>query len=292
MVIYGKIGKKQILYEHEIFSAFLVQRNHLNSYSRSEIYDIRNGKRNPEHLRKKIFGMEDCKLFLYEKQLYCSFTSVDHVVYGSKKTKKYQEHQVGVGLIEHFFDEKKKLKFGVKQAIYLEKPDPKRVEKNWLPFPQSKNCFRFIYSLNPLSIKEMNRNNGSLVRNLNVVPLPEFSYEDFRGSAGPLPTQAKSCFKKGWLALTHEVCCQPDPKKRARIYTHRFLWYTKDFVLTKMSYPFYFWDLSIEYCNGMTFGPQEQTIVLSVGKFDKEAYLLSFETPYILLYCILFMLQA
>ena len=214
-------------------------------------------------------GMEDCKLFIYENQLWCSFTSLDH-------NHSYACPEIGFGVIECL--NCNPMFLILRNAIYPKRPNFKRPEKNRLPFIEKKEKKpMFIYSLHPFIIKNIDLENGSLLKHIEV-PLfdPLFTYEDFRNSAGPLETD-----DKGWLFITHEVCHQRVPKKRSRIYTHRFLWYNSEFVLTKMSFPFYFWTLSVEYCNGMSYGETDNSIVLSVGKFDKEAHLLVFDKNFI-----------
>ena len=314
------------------FEKFIQSRNFICLLDSKDLFnygtiELLDNRTKPFPPATEIFGMEDCKLFIFQNELWCSFTSPDNnpnqmnpqVAIAKIESITLQDNQKMQKILsnnDNLFEEEKKENqsfvdeedqnhlnylFIAKHAIYLEKPNPNRVEKNWLPFVDDENRLRFIYRLYPFQMKEIDLVTGNLLRNIDISLLsdPEkvFLYEEMRGSAGPLKIhkfllKQKREEKKeekldyGWLVVSHEVCHQWEPKKRSRIYQHRFLWYSKDFQLEKISYPFYFFDWSIEYCNGISLdltnqNQNEISLLLSIGKFDAEAYLIKLDLYYV-----------
>jgi hypothetical protein len=70
--------------------------------------------------------------------------------------------------------------------------------------------------------------------------------------------------------VVHEVVHMDDHTRR---YFHRFVYLTQDFKIEKMSKPFIFKQLGIEFCCGMTLDHTEDELILAVGIEDREAYL-------------------
>lgn len=75
-----------------------------------------------------------------------------------------------------------------------------------------------------------------------------------------------------WLAVTHTAHALPnEPWKR--YYSHRFIEYDTDFTVKRISLPWCFHDRVIEFCAGMCWNFDEETLVLSYGFKDNEARL-------------------
>ena len=285
-----------------------------HQYAGIEVVDMRV---KPFPPRTYIFGMEDCKIFLYENELWCSFTSPDHLqtteinpqlglvhlqcveVSDSKTQNQMVNHQKENKVYPFASNANfpKEYLFFAKEVVYLEKPVPSRAEKNWLPLlyqtkESTQKSLFFVYRLYPFQMKEMDLTTGKCIKTIDVTlssvhdPEKLFTYQDFRGSAGPLEIKRNwgGIHEPGWLVVAHEVCLQSEPKKRQRMYQHRFLWYNKQFQLQKMSVPWCIWGWSIEYCNGMALhfkNKSDKTLVLSVGKFDAEAFLVFLDLSYV-----------
>lgn len=76
----------------------------------------------------------------------------------------------------------------------------------------------------------------------------------------------------GWLAVVHTAHALPnEPWKR--FYFHRFIQYDVDFKVRRISLPWCFHDRVIEFCAGMCWNFDEETLVLSYGFKDREARL-------------------
>lgn len=87
--------------------------------------------------------------------------------------------------------------------------------------------------------------------------------ENVRGSSQLIP------FKSGFLAVVHEAIYR-DGK---RVYQHRFVHYDCDLNLTRLSLPFVFEDIQIEFCAGLALHPEGKSLVVSYGVRDEKAML-------------------
>lgn len=96
--------------------------------------------------------------------------------------------------------------------------------------------------------------------------------DNLSGSSQVLPwwPDDKNCEAR-WLAVVHTSACLPN--SHLRYYHHRFIEYTRDFRVARVSYPFVFHDRTIEFCAGMCWWPGQDRLVLSYGVKDCEAWL-------------------
>jgi hypothetical protein len=135
-------------------------------------------------------------------------------------------------------------------------PDPKRWEKNWLPFiKDDKLCA--IYSTDPFVTYTLDKETGTCLEETRYIPAKRLC--NSRGSAAPIP------FGDGYLYLVHE--------SYNMIYSHRFIYVNKDFQIEKISNPFVFSHVGVEFCCGMTLSHNGKTLLLSYGFEDQEAYI-------------------
>ena len=86
---------------------------------------------------------------------------------------------------------------------------------------------------------------------------------DLRGGSQLIP------HNDGWLCLTHEVAWRPE-----RVYLHRFVFFNEAFQITKISDPFYFKHVGIEFCAGLA--RDDDQLVASFGVNDASAHLAFF----------------
>lgn len=230
-----------------------------------ELYDLRN----KVAVEAPSYGPEDGKVFIYQNSLYYSFNAVDAILRNgipciglSKIHSATQLVKLGNKII------KSDTILCVHDEIYLDAPSihPLKPEKNWLPLIKDNKLY-FNYWPCPISLFEINLTDGTIT---NKIKIPNIlNYTDFRNSAGPI------LFQNGWLLVAHELNeKKKEGKERSKYYLHRFLWYTNDFQLQKMSYPFTFWNVLVEYCNGIAWRILNKRLVLSVGYFDQQAFLL------------------
>lgn len=203
----------------------------------------------PKFGNSLVQGLEDCRLFEWQNNLWFTCTTTD-----TNPTGSFQ-----ISLCQIAKEPTKNFSW-VDFLLPLKGPDPCRCEKNWLPFVQDENLY-FIYSFDPLVIYETNLYSGDCktVRHIQ----PEYDFSSFRGSAGPIP------FLEGFLVLIHEVVYFPES---SRNYMHRFLFLDKEFRVSKASKPFIFKHKGVEFCSSMCWDHLNKKIILGVGIEDREAW--------------------
>ena len=113
----------------------------------------------------------------------------------------------------------------------IQSPTNSECEKNWTNVPGTDD---FIYSWNPLRIGRIKENKFIVTSESKTPPL----FSLFRGSASPIEVNGK------WFVLVHFVeYCQP------RKYYHCFVELEKEtYKVLKVSLPFVFQNIGIEYC--------------------------------------------
>jgi predicted GH43/DUF377 family glycosyl hydrolase len=193
----------------------------------------------------RFIGFEDCRLFSWQGQLYCSGTLWELNSDG------YCDIVVaridGIGTDKCRFADYTVVRpsFGNRQ-----------LEKNWMPFVIDEKLY-FVYSCYPVKITDIN---GTLVSNTT----PSIASDAFKGGGQLL------YFNGGWLAIIHESHDMYDSKRR---YTHRFVWFDCYGNLKKISPRFYFKDVCIEFAAGMAMHPDGNRVVISFGMHDSESWL-------------------
>ncbi len=144
-------------------------------------------------------------------------------------------------------------------------PEERRHEKNWMPIVRQEKL-RFIYSYDPFILIEPNMENGTFKTVLSYSPKLDFSYS--RGSAAPID------FDNGYLMVVHE-------RVQNYSYTHRFLYLDAEFRITKISLPFTFTHVGVEFCTSMTFDHSGENLLIGVGIEDKEAKIIILDPEYV-----------
>ncbi len=196
---------------------------------------------------RAVDGLEDCRLVNLNGENWFSCTAFHVTASGTP--------QIVLGKLN---EDPASSQVKVENLVHLKGTNP-YCEKNWLPFVKD-NTIHMIYWYDPLVIYKPNLQTGECVPVIEYTPLYDFS--SFRGSAAPI------AFDEGYLILIHEVICQ-----EKRTYIHRFLYFDKDFHIKKLSKPFIFQHLGIEYCCGMAIDHEGKNLVLSIGLEDREAHM-------------------
>jgi hypothetical protein len=177
----------------------------------------------------EIKGIEDGRFIIYKNKLYASFVSLE-----------YGLNQIHSIVLAHINSN-----FKITHLVPLRYLN-NLVQKNWLPvIYKDKLCF--IYSYDPFILLHVDIYSGyckELIKATYNVNL-----KTFRGSAGPVTIPNKN--KVGQRSLTqlvliHEVGFDRE-KGNSRTYYHRFLEFDENFHLLRMSEPFYFDTLGIEF---------------------------------------------
>lgn len=126
-------------------------------------------------------------------------------------------------------------------------------QKNWMPLP-SPGLARWMYD-----VKTMYEP-GSQQWAKTDYPR---AIDNLRGSSQLIP------FKGGYLAVVHEATYRGGK----RVYLHRFVHFTKDLYPARLSLPFVFEDVQIEFCAGLSDHRDPNLLVLSYGVRDEKAML-------------------
>ncbi len=196
-----------------------------------------------------IQGLEDGRHIFYKNKLYASFTSFE---YG-------RDAKASI-VLAHINQDNY-----VVEKIVQPKYELDKIQKNWVPFIYNdKLCF--IYSYDPFIVLEVDPDSGEC----KEIIRKEFKYRfsDLRGSAAPIWLEDKQLY----LIMTHEVIFN-DTRK----YIHRFLLFDKDFNLFKVSIPFYFHKLFIEFSLSIMYNKNTKKLVIPFSYKDGEAFIANIE---------------
>lgn len=209
-----------------------------------------------EHVRfVNIQGLEDCRLFDFKGSNWFTCTTLD--------TNPGQQPQITLCKLE---DGSGGSEIHVEQFIPFMGPDLFRCEKNWLPLVKDGEL-HMIYSFDPFIIYKPVIEKLPCIIDKKVLAIHQeqkYDFSRFSGSAPPIE------FEDGYLVLVHENVYDDQ-----RIYMHRFVYFDRDFNITKLSKPFIYLHKGIEYCCGMTVDHSGELLIMSVGMEDREAYLCS-----------------
>lgn len=173
-----------------------------------------------KHLHSSnINGLEDGRFIKYRGRIYATFVSLE---YGIKPIQSI--------VLAHIDPN-----FKITHIVPL-RYNNDQIQKNWLPVKyKEKLCF--IYSYDPFIIIQPNIYTGYCSEIIRCTY--NYNFSTFRGSAGPVQ------IKSTQLVLVHEVGFGDNYH---RTYFHRFLEYDSEFHLQRISEPFYFNTLGIEFC--------------------------------------------
>lgn len=217
-----------------------------NEISRKEIIENLPRKRFPTY---GLDGLEDSRIFSFKGGYWFTCTTLDT---------NPNACQLSLCKLE---EEKEGDIIFVEKLIPLQGPDPNRQEKNWLPIVlQGK--LHLIYSCDPFILYSPHLETGECKAVLQYTPKQDFAR--FSGSAPPIP------FNDGYLMMVHEFVQLPD---YSRCYTHRFVYLNQDLLIEKISLPFTFFHVGIEFCGGMALTHSGKEIVFTFGVENQESYM-------------------
>lgn len=202
----------------------------------------------PEPLYDLVVGFEDCRLFWWRGDFWCTSTvrelnSDGYCEIVLAKITRKEDGQL------HYDD----------WRVIHPQFCGREHQKNWMPMVTGDNLF-FIYSSDPTRIVDTD---GNLVS----TKVTHIAADSFRGG-GPLLS-----FNGGWLACIHESHVMPDNRRR---YMHRFAWYDGVGRLALISEAFWIHTLGIEFAAGLAQHPTTGEIIVSFGLADRESWLARF----------------
>ena len=133
-------------------------------------------------------------------------------------------------------------------------------EKNWMPIANDNQDF--FYRLDVVIHKwDLDHKEDTLVATKNPC---DIYVSEISGGSQAIP------FKGGYLAVVHEASV--DPTNNKRTYWHRFASFDRYMGLQRLSRPFVFFDKQIEFCCGLAYCPNRNSLLLSFGVRDAEAW--------------------
>lgn len=134
--------------------------------------------------------------------------------------------------------------------------DGSTCEKNWTPFCYGGANEELVYRLDTLGVIEHHLPTFEKCKRKQAV-------DNISGSSQWVQ------FGSGMLAVVHEAVVHPSTGKR--VYQHRFAYTNRAFDALRLSRPFVFQDVQIEFCAGLA--TRGSDMVLSFGVRDEQAML-------------------
>lgn len=128
-------------------------------------------------------------------------------------------------------------------------------EKNWMPLVDC-NKIKFMYRPGVVSSTE-----GVILHDHE----PDIAWDSLSGGSNLI------FWEGGWVGIVHEARMDPDFGYSKRYYQHRVVWYDANFVLRKVSLPFFFERRQIEYCAGLARHPGANEFLLTYSTNDATA---------------------
>lgn len=203
---------------------------------------------NPENWEPPVWplvkGFEDCRLFVYKNELWCSATVRERNIVGICEMYLFK--------IENPESSQPQFKF----FSVMQGPIANQHEKNWMPFTPTDE-FKFVYSTDPTLVIG-DRQNILVNTGCNI------AVENFRGGGQVIN------FEQGYLSLIHESV---DMYNGLRQYVHRFVYFNKGMALERMSQRFKINSARIEFAAGLAQVPNSTDIVFSYGINDSNSWL-------------------
>lgn len=141
----------------------------------------------------------------------------------------------------------------------VEPETEKQQEKNWAPVV-SNGELAYVYSYDPIRVVNPE---GKLIHEADA----PIEASRFRGGSPLVP------YENGWLCVIHEV--HVSPKTYKRTYYHRFVAFGSDFAILRVSPPFVFNHVRIEFCAGLAWVGEK--LAVSYGVDDCEAWIGTFD---------------
>lgn len=201
--------------------------------------------KNPPYNNRRLKGMEDMRIFVRDKQLRATFTLTNaHPPETGINT------SIGEVVLENYNNQNCTVE--TRLITKHKSPHNRGTEKNWLPFEDG-----YIYGYDPMTIIDKNNNLKTLTSHFNL--------SSFRGSGGPCRYNQDQ-----WLIVVHEVSFSREGDKTIRVYYHRFALLNDDFSPLKISNPFYFDHIGVEFCSGLASVDDDIYITYGVEDYTGE----------------------
>ena len=185
-------------------------------------------------------GYEDCRLFSRRSRL-CASATVCNQVPNDPRPK--------ITVLD--FDD-------VGDVVASHVQPSNRHEKNWMPVVDG-DALRFVYSADPRIVLDYDDETHAVRPSACDVNLHAAT---LRGGSQLIP------YESGFVSVVHEVHKESDGRYS---YLHRLMLFDRELHRVRLSKPFYFHTLGIEFCAGLA--QWNGSFVMSFGIADREACL-------------------
>ncbi|WP_448564751.1 glycosyltransferase [Trichothermofontia sp.] len=163
----------------------------------------------------------------------------------------------------------------IDKVLILRGYEDEKHQKNWMPLIFKDELY-LIYQMEPLTILKPNLETGHCDR-VHESRI-ELNLGQYRGGSQLIE------YEDGYLTLIHEMLWQ----NNRRYYFHRFVYLKHQRPLADCQYPqlevaeisplFYLKEKSVEYVCGLSMTPDRQSLLISFGVNDRDAYLATVPT--------------
>jgi hypothetical protein len=219
--------------------------------SPKSLEEIKIAERFPQH-DHYIRGVEDCRLIQGTEQFEFLGTSQS---YSNNKTNK----------IFHVWRKGDEPTWSLVQMPLPSGVNPGDTQKNWLGFRDAEGQLNYIYNFSPFRICRVD---GSLRFEIDTTKGP-LSLKEYRGSAGPVPWTSTVVPEEGFLCVMHKVYVGDEGRR----YYHRFMTLDKQYKPSRVSCFVRFTKERVEYWSGMCPSLEGDSMWITYGTRDSEAYI-------------------
>lgn len=208
----------------------------------------------PSPVYGEVLGFEDCRATTIGDQLYISATVREASSRGMCEivTAKVLPNSTGEYILADW--------------VIQNHIRPDQHQKNWMPIINHGD-YRFIYATYPTTLL------NSELGHLTLPATKEFECSNHRGGSQAI------FFDDGWLCLTHEV----EYTGRIRNYLHRFVYFDRNFKISKVSDRFKMSSRPIDFVAGMCWSNDHRgTLIISAGINDNSSWLFEISSKEVL----------
>ena len=202
----------------------------------------------------EFVGLEDARLFRWQDHLYLSGVRRDTTTNGQGRME-----------LSEIRTQDQVVREITRERIPAPGANTSYCEKNWMPILDQP--YHYVKWANPTEVVRYD----PATQQTHTVFLDQSAFirglPDLRGGSQVIP------YGDHYLALTHEVnLFKSEHGQKDAVYRHRFIVWTRDWHLVRITDSFSFMDADIEFCCGAAW--QDNNLLVSFGYQDNAAFVL------------------
>lgn len=198
-------------------------------------------------------GWEDIRLFMYNDEICCSFTSL--------QTNHKRIQTMCMAQLKN-----------PSEYIVLDQYGSGKIQKNWVPLVNNKNLY-FIYSFYPLTILKYDEN----LKKIKLHQVTKLKYANKWHGGTPAISLESLGYPDHYICIIHISKFPKYEQKFVIIKTFKNENDDDIFNVIDESPLFYFIDESIEFCSGITISHDKKRFIITFGKMDRNIYCIEVE---------------